>query len=91
MKSVSYFDSSYSPNEACEASNNPNCGACYDDGMIVDQDVYCDCVMGDKRMNQDSKSELYEDTMGIDIEMGYDPIDDVCDGYDPYYDGGGAW
>jgi len=47
MENISYYDSSYSPNEACEASDIPNCGACYDSGMIVDQDVYCDCAEGD--------------------------------------------
>ena len=53
MKSINYHDSSYSPNEACEASDNPDCGACYDEGMIVDQDVYCDCPEGDKRMDEE--------------------------------------
>ena len=48
-----YHDSSYSPNEACEASDTPNCGACYDEGMIIDQDVFCDCPEGDKRMNSE--------------------------------------
>ena len=58
MKSINYHDSSYSPNEACEASNIPNCGACYDEGMI-DEQVYCDCPMGDKRM--DSECAIVDD------------------------------
>ena len=49
MKSINYYDSSFSPNEQAEMSNTPNCGACYDDGMI-DGQVYCDCPQGDKRM-----------------------------------------
>ena len=51
MKSINYYDSSYSPNEACEASNIPNCGACADEGYLDDeQSVYCDCPEGE-RMN----------------------------------------
>lgn len=61
MKSVSHFDSSYSPNEAREASDIPNCGACYDDGMI-DEQVYCDCSEGDKRM--DSECAIADDIWG---------------------------
>jgi len=57
MKPVQHFDSSYSPNEACEASDIPNCGACYDEGMIVDQDVYCDCPEGEKMMQVDWEIE----------------------------------
>tara|TARA_R110000737_G_scaffold159184_1_gene187195 strand:+ start:1188 stop:1457 length:270 start_codon:yes stop_codon:yes gene_type:complete len=57
MKNISHYDSSFSPNEAGEASDTPNCGACYDEGMIIDQDVYCDCVEGDKMMNMDASIE----------------------------------
>ena len=84
MTTVSYFDSSYSPNEAREASNTPNCGACYDEGMIVDQDVYCDCPEGDKAMNNDSRNELYEDTVGVNPEC-LEPIYDASEEGD-YYD-----
>jgi hypothetical protein len=51
MKSINYYDSSYSPNEACEATDIPNCGACYDGGLI-DGQVYCDCPEGDKAMDK---------------------------------------
>jgi len=79
MTSVPNFDSSYSPNEACEASNRPNCGACYDEGMIVDQDVYCDCPEGDKAMNKDSRTELYGDYR-------LEPIEIECAEEDYYFD-----
>ena len=51
MKSINYYDSSYSPNEACEQNDKyMDCGACDDTGMIVDQDVYCDCMHGNARV-----------------------------------------
>jgi hypothetical protein len=54
MKSLSYFDSSYSPNEASEQNDNyMDCGACYDTGMIVEEDVYCDCMHGNARIGHD--------------------------------------
>ena len=60
MKSINYFDSSYSPNEACEVNNDyMDCGACYDTGMIVDQDVYCDCVHGKSRVIHDDEDSFY--------------------------------
>ncbi len=62
MISVPTFASSYSPNEACAGSDRPNCGACYDEGIIIDQDVYCDCPEGDKRM--DSECAIVEKHMG---------------------------
>lgn len=56
MKSINYYDSSYSPNEACEATDNyMDCGACYDTGMIIEQDVYCDCMHGSSRMMHDEE------------------------------------
>ena len=58
MKSINYYDSSYSPNEACEATDNyMDCGACYDTGMIVDEDVYCDCPHGSSRIIHDYEDE----------------------------------
>ena len=60
MKSLSYFDSSYSPNEACEQNNDyMDCGACYDMGMIVEEDVYCDCIHGKARMGHDEEDSFY--------------------------------
>ena len=57
MKSINYYDSSYSPNEACEATDNyMDCGACYDTGMI-EHDVYCDCVQGKSRAIHDQEDE----------------------------------
>ena len=59
MKSLSYFDSSYSPNEACEQNDNyMDCGACYDTGMIVEEDVYCDCIHGNARIGHDYEDEM---------------------------------
>ena len=56
MKSINYHDSSYSPNEACEGSNMPDCGACADEGFIDDeQTVYCDCAEGEKMMDMDAE------------------------------------
>ena len=52
MKQINSYDSSFSPNEMGEASDIPNCGACYDDGMI-DGQIYCECPEGDKRMNKE--------------------------------------
>lgn len=71
MKSINYYDSSYSPNEACEATNMPNCGACYDDGLI-DGQIYCDCPQGDKAMDK-----AVEDV--DDICDGSDPYFDSFD------------
>ena len=60
MKSINYYDSSYSPNEACEQNNDyMDCGACNDMGMI-DGQVYCDCIHGNARVNHD-----YEDEMAL--------------------------
>ena len=60
MKSLSYFDSSYSPNEACEATDNyMDCGACYDMGMI-DKQVYCDCIHGKARVIHEEEDARIE-------------------------------
>ena len=60
MKSLSYFDSSYSPNEVCEQNDNyMDCGACYDTGSIGD-DVYCDCMHGKARIGHDMEDALIE-------------------------------
>ena len=57
MKSLSYFDSSYSPNEACEQNDNyMDCGACNDMGMI-DEQVYCDCRHGKALVMHDYEDE----------------------------------
>ena len=61
MKSINYYDSSYSPNEASEQNNDyMDCGACYDMGMIVEEDVYCDCIHGKARMGHDEEDALIE-------------------------------
>ena len=52
-----------------EASDIPNCGACYDDGMI-DGQIYCECPEGDKRMNK-------ECAVVDDICDGSDPYYDI--------------
>jgi len=58
MKSINYYDSSYSPNEACEQNNDyMDCGACYDTGSIGD-DVYCDCIHGNARIGHDMEDEM---------------------------------
>ena len=60
MKSLSYFDSSYSPNEAREVNNDyMDCGACYDTG-IIEHDVYCDCIHGNARIGHDEEDALIE-------------------------------
>mgnify|MGYP003677449911 FL=1 len=69
MKSINYYDSSYSPNEACEQNDNyMDCGACNDMGMI-DEQVYCDCRHGKALAIHDYEdetlslsSEVMEDT-----------------------------
>ena len=53
MENTSYYDSSYSPNEACEASDVPNCEYCADTGVIekghdVRSTIFCDCKEGDE-------------------------------------------
>jgi len=59
MKSINYFDSSYSPNEACEVNNDyMDCGACYDTG-IIEHDVYCDCVHGKARVIHDHEDSFH--------------------------------
>ena len=58
MENINYHDSSYSPNEAGEASNVPECGACYDGGFIdEDETVYCDCSEGENMMDIDASVE----------------------------------
>ena len=60
MKSINYYDSSYSPNEACEANNDyMDCGACYDMGMI-DEQVYCDCIHGKARVIHEEEDARIE-------------------------------
>ena len=49
MIDIRTFDSSYSPNEAAEAANLPDCGACYDGGYIdAEETVFCDCSAGER-------------------------------------------
>jgi len=61
MTDIRAFDSSYSPNEAAEAANRPDCGACYDSGIIVDEDVFCDCASGCAAQdNHDFDNDCYE-------------------------------
>jgi len=56
MENTSYYDSSYSPNEACEASPPPACYACGDGGFIDEQEtVYCDCAEGDLMADIDAE------------------------------------
>jgi len=48
MKSINYFDSSYSPNEACEATDIPNCSNCADEGftrwgVFNEHKTVCEC------------------------------------------------
>jgi len=59
MENIKDYDSSYSPNERAEMSQNePDCGACYDGGYIdEDETVYCDCEMGDYHMDIDAEIE----------------------------------
>ena len=59
MICISNYDSSYSPNEACEQNDNyMDCGACYDTGSIGD-DVYCDCIHGKARIGHDEEDSFY--------------------------------
>ena len=49
MENIKDYDSSYSPNEAGEISDTPECGACYDGGYIDDDEtVFCDCSAGER-------------------------------------------
>ena len=53
MENTSYYDSSYSPNEACEACDVPACSNCADTGVIekgydVRSTVFCECDAGDE-------------------------------------------
>ena len=58
MKSINYYDSSYSPNEASEVNNNyMDCGACYDTG-IIEHEVYCDCIHGKSRIDHDVEDSM---------------------------------
>ena len=58
MENIKDFDSSYSPNEAGEASPIPDCGACYDGGYIdEDETVFCDCSEGENMMDIDASVE----------------------------------
>ena len=34
-----------------ELNDIPECGACYDTGMICDEDVFCDCPKGDAALD----------------------------------------
>jgi hypothetical protein len=75
MKSINYYDSSYSPNEACEATNAPNCYSCGDGGYIDDTynaEVYCDCSEGERQcvldaeIEADMKAEQHAERMFTD-------------------------
>jgi len=58
MKTLEYYDASYSPNERAEMSHNePDCGACEDTGTI-DNQVYCDCSSGNARRDFDEVSPI---------------------------------
>ena len=46
MKTLEYYDASYSPLERAESIPEPDCGVCDDTGAI-DSQVYCDCSSGD--------------------------------------------
>ena len=60
MKSINYYDSSYSPNEACEQNDNYiDCGACYDTGEI-EHEVYCDCIHGNARIGHDIETDAMD-------------------------------
>ena len=53
MENTSYYDSSYSPNEACEVSDVPACSNCADTGVIekgydVRSTLFCDCEEGEQ-------------------------------------------
>ena len=83
MENTSYYDSSYSPNEACEASDIPECGACYDTGIITDEDVFCDCPKGEAacdasdEMNRgDYEGGLFEDDSDALASMGWGTDED---------------
>jgi len=74
MKSVSYYDPSYSPNEACEATETIDCGGCYDTGMI-DEQVYCDCEHGTARNDNEQNCYFCETSMVAEINPWRE---DVC-------------
>jgi len=71
MKSLSYYDSSYSPNEGCEVTESYfSCDACSDTGMI-DEQVYCDCREGTTRCMHE-----YEDSLIPVVDIPHDELMD---------------
>ena len=80
MKTLEYYDSSYSPNESAEMSHNePDCGACYDGGYIDDaESVYCDCSAGshmcdlDAEIEAEMRAEEKAERMGTDFAYAVD-------------------
>ena len=72
MENTSYHDSSYSPNEACEAANPPNCYACGDGGFIDEQEtVYCDCAEGDLMAEIDAEFRAEEKAEACATDYAY--------------------
>tara|TARA_R100001377_G_scaffold2611_1_gene1690 strand:+ start:252 stop:515 length:264 start_codon:yes stop_codon:yes gene_type:complete len=66
MKSLSHFDSSYSPNEANEANTmHFDCWACSDSGLIDADEVcavYCDCRQGKARAIHEYEDSIQDRT-----------------------------
>ena len=68
MNNPAEYDSSYSPAEVFEIveitdlcehidfviAGIPNCYACADEGVILDEEVYCDCDAGEERCESDA-------------------------------------
>ena len=80
MKTIEYYDTSYSPNESAEMSHNePECGACYDGGYIDDNEtVYCDCPSGVREndlmfeIEAEMRAEEKAERMGTDFAFAVD-------------------
>lgn len=79
MENINYHDPSYSPNEAAEASNIPECGACYDNGYIdEDETVFCDCPEGEREndlmaeVEAEMRAEEHSERMATDYAYAVD-------------------
>ena len=89
MENTSYYDSSYSPNEACEASDVPACSNCADTGVIekgydVRSTVFCECDAGDETFC------AWADAEG-DMRMECPEVDDYSATADYWQNDAGEW
>ena len=85
------FDPSYSPNEAAESADLPNCSSCADSGVyenFVGERDFCDCASGEIAHDDWCQSQDEMDCEGGLFEDDGDALASAGWGTDEDY---GAW